>query len=467
MPKRLTPKQAKLVCKEITQHIGGQTNGTYVDGVWTPTTSVWDENPVKWWSNIFSNGQLTNDFFEGLLNVNVEQRVRAFDMENPFEKYFQQGEQYGFGNMEFYVNPQESRYFAINPEQTKNGTYYYQGENYETRISGLGSNSVSLTTTIHDGVGESNQSISENYHCLLDKVPDIKQIFFRPNFQRQYQATYTQEMLSQVSTTWGTVGTFIDGISTTLNAEKKREEKRQIVSTFKDGIDRGWIPLIPVSDTTTADGAQNLLMQIRTIEDNFTNDSSNYNMWSAVNIDNPIITASEKSNIDIIIRNDIKNLMDVKGLAAAFNMDKADYTADGFGQNVIGIDVFRSAPDGTGVYDANAAEDRSILAVLFDSFALHADRKFDQTSQMYLKNMAKEQFFRNVIDEIALNPFANCVGFTTSTFTVVTGDSAPADWATSTAKYYRKTGSGVYVPVTSALSGITTQYESGKYYVRA
>ena len=195
MPKRLTPKQAKLVCKEITQHIGGQTNGTYVDGVWTPTTSVWDENPVKWWSNVFSSGQLTNDFFEGLLNVNVEQRVRAFDMENPFEKYFQQGEQYGFGNMEFYVNPQESRYFAINPEQTKNGTYYYQGENYETRISGLGSNAVSLTTTIRDGVGEANQSISEiitacSIRCLISSRFSSARIFRGSTRQRIHRRCF-------------------------------------------------------------------------------------------------------------------------------------------------------------------------------------------------------------------------------------------------------------------------------------
>ena len=61
---------------------------------------------------------------------------------------------------------------------------------------------------------------------------------------------------------------------------------------------------------------------------------------------------------------------------------------------------------------------------------------------------------------MALNPFANMVAFTTNTFTVVTGDSAPADWSTAVGKYYKRSDAGTY---TATASTSNTNYAVSNY----
>ena len=77
--KRTTATQARDIAKQCTEHVirarGGQ------------ITETWDENPTKWWSNVYSHAAIANEYFETLVDTIIDMRIRANDFENPLAQY--------------------------------------------------------------------------------------------------------------------------------------------------------------------------------------------------------------------------------------------------------------------------------------------------------------------------------------------------------------------------------------------
>ena len=244
MPKmvKTTAQQARDIAYQTTKHIMEARGGQITD--------VWNENPTIWWENIFSKASLTNDYFQTLVDTIIDQKIRSTEFTNPLAQYKSGEMPLGFGSTEIYFNPQKGRYFAINPETTKGGDVFYPGYSYGDGVvtNGEGLNaSFSTMTTVKDGVGEVNASVNRNEHILLDKLPDIKQIFFRVNYGRQYQRTYSAIELNKVSATWEAHAGFIDGIVRDIDASVQIDEYDAMRGLFATGVEKGLIPIYPLT----------------------------------------------------------------------------------------------------------------------------------------------------------------------------------------------------------------------------
>lgn len=433
--KKTTAEQARQIARQCTES-AVNARGGQID-------QIWNENPAIWWSNVYSSAALTNEYFETLINTIVDMRIRANDFTNPLSQYKSGEMPLGFGQTEIYFNPQTGRYFAINPENDKTEGVYYPGQNYDSGVihNGSGANANGLVTTIKDGVGEVNASVNRNEHLMIDKLPDVKQVFFRVNYGRQYQRTYSAVDLQKIATTWDSYAQFIDGIPRDINASVEIDDYNAMRGLFTTAVDRGLIPIYPISGLTTESDAKTLLQLARQFHTDFQFPSENYSGWNIANPGNPITTWSRPDTISILLTSQANSVIDVQALASAFNLEYANFI--GKRQLVDFVDT-----------------DRKVKAIIFDDFLLHCTDIMDQTGSFYNPATSKENMFRNKQAIMSMNPFANSVAFTTNTFETVTG-SQPADWATAVGKYYRKSTTGTYI----AINGANTTYVDGDFYV--
>lgn len=433
--KKTTAKQARDIAYQVTESVMKNTGGQI--------SETWNENPTVWWQNIYSKANLTNEYFQTLVDTFIYMRIQANDFENPLAQYKSGDLPLGFGETEIYINPQTGRYFAINPEETVSGDVYYPGYGYTTKVTnGSGANSSGLATTILDGVGETNASINRNQHIMLDKVPDIKQIFFRVNYGRQYQRTYAGSEILKTVETWENYAQFIDGIARDINASLQIDEYNAMRDLFTKAMEVGIIPIYPLTALANESDAKTLLQYARQFNTNFQFPSKNFSAWNVMNPGDEITTWSKPENISILLTAQTTSVVDVQALASAFNLEYSNFIGK------------RTQVD---FIDSN----NKVKAIMFDDFAINCKDVLDQTGEFYNTAGAKLNVFRNKQSIMALNPFANMVAFTTNTFTSVTGDSAPADWATATGKYYQKSAAGTY----TAINGANVTYVSGSFYV--
>lgn len=432
--KKTTAKQARDIAYQVTESVMKNTGGQI--------SETWNENPTVWWQNIYSKANLTNEYFQTLVDTFIYMRIQANDFENPLAQYKSGDLPLGFGETEIYINPQTGRYFAINPEETVSGDVYYPGYGYTTKVTnGSGANSSTLATTVLDGVGETNASINRNQHIMLDKVPDIKQIFFRVNYGRQYQRTYAGSEILKTVESWENYAQFIDGIARDINASLQIDEYNAMRDLFTKAMEVGIIPIYPLTALANESDAKTLLQYARQFNTNFQFPSKNFSAWNVMNPGDEITTWSKPENISILLTAQTTSVVDVQALASAFNLEYSNFIGK------------RTQVD---FIDSN----NKVKAIMFDDFAINCKDVLDQTGEFYNPAGAKLNVFRNKQSIMALNPFANMVAFTTNTFTSVTGDS-PADWSTAVGKYYQKSAAGTY----TAINGANVTYVSGSFYV--
>lgn len=373
-----------------------------------------DSAPI-WWNGIARSSLTMNQYFETLVDVIISQKIVSKSFTNPLARFKNSTLPLGFGESEMYFNPQTGRYFAVNVETS------YPGE--------------TITTTKNDGVGQEHQSINQNAHVLVDKVPDIKQVFYKINYGRQYQRTYSALELQKVATSWETYASFIDGVARDINASANIDEFRAMKDLFTNGVANALIPQLPIQAVTDEATAKALLVEARTLYGAFQIPSEDYNGWNMTHAEGDKITTwTEPGAVSITLTNRLNAVVDVQALAAAFNMDKADF----IGKKFV-VDKFDT--------------DGEIQAIIFDDALVHVSDVFNQTGQIYNPATAKENIFLNRQAIMGLCPFANAVAITTATFTKVA--TQPSDWATKYNEYYEKNSSGLYIAVQGVVNSDT------------
>lgn len=373
-----------------------------------------DSAPI-WWNGIARSSLTMNQYFETLVDVIISQKIVSKSFTNPLARFKNSTLPLGFGESEMYFNPQTGRYFAVNVETS------YPGE--------------TITTTKNDGVGQEHQSINQNAHVLVDKVPDIKQVFYKINYGRQYQRTYSALELQKVATSWETYASFIDGVARDINASANIDEFRAMKDLFTNGVANALIPQLPIQAVTDEATAKALLVEARTLYGAFQIPSEDYNGWNMTHAEGDKITTwTEPGAVSITLTNRLNAVVDVQALAAAFNMDKADF----IGKKFV-VDKFDT--------------DGEIQAIIFDDALVHVSDVFNQTGQIYNPATAKENIFLNRQAIMGLCPFANAVAITTATFTKVA--TQPSDWATKYNEYYEKNSSGLYIAVQGVVNSET------------
>ena len=388
-----TPMDAQAIAATLTEQLG--------------RPELISDSAPMWWNGIARSSLTMNQYFETLVDVIISQKIVSKAFTNPLARFKNSTLPLGFGESEMYFNPQTGRYFAVNVETS------YPGE--------------TISTTVNDGVGQANQSINQNAHVLVDKVPDIKQVFYKVNYGRQYQRTYSALELQKVATSWETYASFIDGVARDINASANIDEFKAMKDLFTEGVANALIPQLPIQAVTDEATAKALLVEARTLYGAFQFPSESYNGWNMTHAEGDRITTwTAPGAVSIDLTNRSNAVIDVQALAAAFNMDKADFIGKKF------------------LVDSLDA-DGKIQAIIFDDALVHVTDVFNQTGQIYNPATAKENIFLNKQAIMALCPFANAVAITTATFTVVS--EQPADWATNYNDYFVKNDAGLYIAV--------------------
>ena len=313
-------------------------------------------NIGEWGSPMFgSNYQAVQESFFGLLKqiAYVATVTRVFN--NPLAQLEGENMPLGWAGEETYVNPVQGRTFDVN-----------------------------------DFAG-----ILQKYEA------DVKVQYLTVNMDLQYPVTLTRDKIRTAFNSWRDLEEFINGIVNALYNGAYigmfNYTKALVAAAFKENKAQ----YIKVSAVTNEATGKALIKKLREMYTLFQLPSASYNSWAKVGgAGKPVTTWCAPEDIMLLIRADVMAAIDVDVLAAAFNMDKADFIG-----RVITVDNFDVyTDDGTKIYDGS-----DILGMICDK-AWFKIKQQDMALDMWFNpNNRSWQYYLNVVKMYNYSLFANGV----------------------------------------------------------
>ena len=168
-------------------------------------------------------------------------------------------------------------------------------------------------------------------------TPDIRAAFHVVNYQVFYPVTIENEDLSMAFTTQNGLYNLIEKIYETLYTADAYDEFNMMKYLIAEHILAGHIKVVSIPEPTTESGIRADVTLIKATSNKMKFQTSEYNLAG-------VKTHVKHENQTIIVSADFDALMDVQVLAAAFNMEKAEFLSkrmlvDSFGN----IDIIRLA----------------------------------------------------------------------------------------------------------------------------
>lgn len=269
---------------------------------------------------------------------------------------------------------------------------------------------VPYGTDVQDSIA--NPAIATPYDMtamadvLTPHNPDVKTVYYRRNRQDKYPVTIYDAVLQGAFINGDAFTRFYAALRNSIINGDTIDEYRLMVNVLENALDDGNVIRKGLSQTTGMTNQEyyaSLVQQIRTYFLLFGFPSTAYNsyltMATAQGIVNPtpLKTWTPAERAYVLVRADVLAAVDVNVLAAAFNMDKANF----LGRMVV-VDTF-----GTGQVSSKT------LAVLCDKTAVRAhDNLLKMAETPYNASTLSRTFFLHHWETIAYSPFANCVAFT-------------------------------------------------------
>lgn len=313
-------------------------------------------NIGEWGAPMFgSNYQAVQESFFGLLKqiAYVATVTRVFD--NPLAQLEGENMPLGWAGEETYINPVQGRQFDVN-----------------------------------DFAG-----ILQKYEA------DVKVQYLTVNMDLQYPVTLTRDKIRTAFNSWRDLEEFINGIVNALYNGAYigmfNYTKALVAAAFKENKAQ----YIKVSAVTNEATGKALIKKLREMYTLFQLPSASYNSWAKVGgAGRPVTTWCAPEDIMLLIRADVMATVDVDVLAAAFNMDKADFIG-----RVITVDNFDVyTDDGTKIYDGS-----NILGMICDK-AWFKIKQQDMALDMWFNpNNRSWQYYLNVVKMYNYSLFANGV----------------------------------------------------------
>lgn len=311
-------------------------------------------NIGEWGAPMFgSNYQAVQESFFGLLKqiAYVATVTRTFN--NPLAQLEGENMPLGWAGEETYINPVQGRQFDVN-----------------------------------DFAG-----ILQKYEA------DVKVQYLTINMDLQYPVTLTRDKIRTAFNSWRDLEEFINGIVNALYNGAYigmfSYTKALISSAFKENKAQ-YIKVTTPSNEATGKAFIKKLRELYTL---FQLPSQSYNAWAKVGGNGkPVTTWCAPEDIVVMLRADIVATVDVDVLAAAFNMDKANFigrliTVDNF-------DVYTD--DGEKIYDG-----QHILGFIGDK-AWFKIKQQDMALDMWFNpNNRSWQYYLNVVRMYNYSLFAN------------------------------------------------------------
>lgn len=238
---------------------------------------------------------------------------------------------------------------------------------------------------------EYNPQIAEN-EVYKRVIPDVGAVFHRTNSQLFYKATIQEESLEKAFTSEQGMRTLIAGIVDSLYSGANYDEFVAMKNIFAESADEMFYIK---TDAPTVDNIHNIVTNIKSASNLMEFMSNQYNAAGVMNY-------TPKNRQVLLIRADIDAIMDVNVLAAAFNMDKAEF----MGRKVL-VDNF-------------GAENPDVYAVLCDDEFLMVVNTLDKFTEQYNAQGLYWNYFWHVWRVFSRSPFSNCIAFTSGTIVAAT-----------------------------------------------
>ena len=238
---------------------------------------------------------------------------------------------------------------------------------------------------------------------LLQKYEaEVATQYLTVNMDVQYPVTVTRAKLKTAFTSWANLEEFVTGMINSLYNGAYIDSYKYTKDLVSAAYFGDKAQYIVINEPNTEAKGKAFVKKLRELHTRFQLPSTEYNAWKKVSGDEAkaITTWSDASDIMIMIRADVDANIDVDVLAAAFNMDKADFIG-----RVIVVDNFDVYDD-----EGNKIQDgSSILGMIFDKSWFKIKTQDFEMDEFYNANNRTWQYYLNVTKMYNYSLFANGV----------------------------------------------------------
>lgn len=271
-----------------------------------------------------------------------------------------------------------------------------------------------------------NPEVAET-NFMKREIPDVRAAFHTMNYQKFYKATISNDQLRQAFLSWqgitDLIAKIVDAMYTAHNYDEFQVTKYMLARNILNGY------LYPITvPQISKENAEDIVTEVKAASNNLVYMSRDYNLAG-------VDTFTEKTDQFIITTARFDAIMDVNVLAAAFNMDKAEFMGnrvqiDGFDK----IDDVRMnqlfADDPAAGYVPLTSEEKAALAqvpaVLIDrDYFMIFDNLYKFTED-YNGEGLYWQYWYHAWKTFSTSPFANAEIFVPGTPSITSVTVSPA-----------------------------------------
>lgn len=255
-------------------------------------------------------------------------------------------------------------------------------------------------------------------------LPDVRSSFYAINYEVQYKVSVSADMFRRAFVTDRGIAELVSYITNSMYTAHANDEF--LIMKYLLGVHLLNGHFYPVEVDTTAGSEKEVVKQFKATSNKLTFMSPNYNLAGVHNF-------SDKDYQYLIINSNYDAAYDVDVLAAAFNMDKAEFAGhrklvDSFGA----MDTYRleqmigSQPGYHAFTNDELAALDAIPAVLID---LNWFQMYDQVlrySDFFNPQALYYNYYLTAFKVVAMSPFAPAVAFVPGTPTVTSVTVSPS-----------------------------------------
>lgn len=267
-------------------------------------------------------------------------------------------------------------------------------------------------------------AVAEN-KVFARETPDVRAAFHILNYQKFYKATIQNDQLRQAFLSWDGVTDLIAKIVDAMYTGANYDEFLTMKYMLAKHILNGELYAVQIPTVQTSN-MRSIVSTVKGVSNKLTFLSNKYNLAG-------VATTSSKDEQYIISNSDFDSTMDVEVLAAAFNMDKAEFTGhrvliDSFGS--LDTDRLNLLFAGDENYEpltsAELAALDSIPAVLLDEkWFMIFDNLMNFTEQ-YNGEGLYWNYWYHVWKTFSISPFSNAIVFVVGTPSIQSVSVSPS-----------------------------------------
>ncbi|MBO7734680.1 MAG: hypothetical protein J6S67_19125 [Methanobrevibacter sp.] len=256
---------------------------------------------------------------------------------------------------------------------------------------------------------EYDPAVAEN-KVFAREIPDVRAAFHILNYQKYYKSTIQNEQLRQAFLSWNGITELIAKIVDSMYTAANYDEFQTMKYMVAKHILNGHLLAVQVP-TVQASNMKSIISTVKGVSNNFTFMSNKYNLAGVANYSN-------KENQYVIVNSNFDAVMDVEVLAAAFNMDKAEFMGhrvlvDSFGSlDTARLDkLFANDPNYTTITSEELTALDAVPAILVDrDWFMIFDNLYNFTEQ-YNGEGLYWNYWYHVWKTFSVSPFANSAVF--------------------------------------------------------